>query len=529
MTGRVLIVDDAASDRIVLKVKLATACYGVIQADDGTEAVRLAREESPCLVVVSAELGRGDAAAEPELAPAEASAGALAGPSWLSGDEDAPQRRTPPSAEGIVRRLRADSATAGIPVIVTTRGEDAMTRLALFAAGADEVLIKPFDDRFLMARIRSLLRARDEMAELRLRESTSRVLGFAEGPSAFQPKGQVVLLTPDPASGAKLRRALTGHLSDAIAVMAPDALLSGRGGQAAPDVIVVDASGGRAGRETMALLPELRARAESRHAAIIVLSEAGAGTARAPRPAAPPQRGGAKGSPFASAVLALDLGANDIAEAEADPAELALRIQKQMRWKLGRDRLRQTVADGLNAAVTDPLTGLFNRRYAMHHLARIVDASREGGRAYAVLLIDLDHFKAVNDTHGHASGDAVLVAVAERLRENLRGKDLVARIGGEEFLVAMPDTGLDEARIAAERLCGIMRDCPIALPGGGDPIIVTTSIGLAMGGSGAGAGSEAQDGGADAEASHVMDLADRALYGAKSDGRAQVTVSQSAA
>ena len=508
MPGRVLIIDDVATDRIGLKVKFSAACYDVLQASSAEEGLRMAREEGPCLVMVSAEIDGDDAGAG--AVAARGAASTLAGPSWVS-VPTAPGGTAGPrvGAAALCRRLRGHPATAAVPVIVTTRRDDPASRLAMLEAGADEVLRKPVDDRFLLARMRSLLRARDEMAELRLRESTSRVLGFAEAASELAPPGSVVLVAPEASSGGRLRRALGPHLSDRLSVMAPDAILSGGHEETAPDVFMVDASCAATAQRTLSILPELRARPESRHAAIIVLTAPGADD---------------------PAVLALDLGANDVATATGDPAELALRVRKQIRWKQGRDRLRQTVRDGLHAAITDPLTGLYNRRYAMPHLARICEVSRETGRRFGVLLVDLDHFKAVNDVHGHAAGDAVLVEVAERLRGNLRGMDLVARIGGEEFLVAMPDTGLDEARIVAERLCGLMRVQPIALPDGG-AITVTMSIGLAMGGAQPGAtapelGCEA---GCDTEVRRVMDAADRALYGAKSDGRAQVTVDRSAA
>ena len=542
MPGRILVIEDAATDRIVMKVKLSAACYDVVQATDAAEGLRLARDEAPCLVVLSAELGAsaavggtppvGAAAASPVPnpmaipAPASAQASAPAAvaapagipsvPPWAAaaaaaaagtaGSVPAPSM----SAVALCRRLRGNPATASVPIIVTTRRDATEARLALLEAGADEVLLKPLDERFLLARIRSLLRARDEMAELRLRESTSRVLGFAEGPVELAVPGRVVLVAPEAATGGRLCRALERHLSDRLTVMAPAEILSGAQTDEAPDVFVVDASAPESAQHTLSILPELRARAESRHAAIIVLN--------APEAAA-------------SAILALDLGANDVAPAPGDPAELSLRVRKQIRWKQGRDRLRQTVRDGLHAAITDPLTGLYNRRYAMPHLARIVEAARESGRRFAVLLADLDHFKAVNDTYGHAGGDAVLVETARRLRENLRGMDLVARIGGEEFLMAIPDTGLEEARIVAERLCGIMRERPIALPDGRS-VTVTMSMGLAMGctrGAAGDAGQGSPETTGEAEAHRLMEAADQALYGAKAGGRAQYRISRSAA
>ena len=540
MPGRILVIDDMAADRIVLKVKLSSACYEVVTATSAAEGLRLARAEAPCLVMLSAELGSGPRDEAPDALPAPSPEATPApmptAPPWASpratptaapATISAPSFAAPPQGDGtgpgavaLCRRLRGHPATASVPIIVTTAQDATEQRLALLEAGADEVLRKPLDERFALARIRSLLRARDEMAELRLRESTSRVLGFAEAMPELAPPGSVVLIAPDAASGGRLSLSLAPRLADRLAVTTPSAILTDLRAEEAADVFIVDASGPDGAEGTLAILPELRARAESRHAAIIVLT-------------APDPRG--------TAILALDLGANDVVPAAGDPAELALRVRKQIRWKQGRDRLRQTVRDGLDAAITDPLTGLFNRRYAMPHLARIAEAARESGRRFALLIADLDHFKAVNDTYGHAAGDAVLVETARRLRENLRGMDLVARIGGEEFLIAMPDTGLEEARIVADRLCGIMRERRIALADGRS-ITVTMSMGLAMGGRGgaaAGAGMGAGLPGTlplpgaarsgEVEARLLMEAADRALYGAKSDGRAQFKIGRPAA
>ena len=535
MPGRVLVIEDVATDRIVMKVKLSAAHYDVVQAADAAEGLQLARAEAPCLILLSAELGEGCAAGEPaSTAPAAVPAPMPSVPPWAAaaalsatpgpgpalkptfGDASRVPSPAAPgmSAQALCRRLRGHPSTASVPIVVTTRRDATASRLALLEAGADEVLTKPLEERFLLARIRSLLRARDEMAELRLRESTSRVLGFAEAMPDLAPPGQVVLVTPQAAAGGRLRGALERHLSDRLAVMTPSQLLADATAEASTDVFIVDASEPESAQATLSILPELRARAESRHAAIIVLNA--------------PDASGA-------AILALDLGANDVAPAPGDPAELSLRIRKQIRWKQGRDRLRQTVRDGLHAALTDPLTGLYNRRYAMPHLARMVETSHESGRSFALIVADLDHFKAVNDTYGHAVGDVVLVETARRLRENLRGMDLVARVGGEEFLVAIPDTGLEEARIVAERLCRVMRDDSITLPDG-RAITVTMSMGLAMGGpaglggsfpTGAAFGPDAAAG--EAEAGRVLEAADRALYGAKSGGRARYQISCDAA
>ena len=130
------------------------------------------------------------------------------------------------------------------------------------------------------------------------------------------------------------------------------------------------------------------------------------------------------------------------------------------------------------------------------------------------MMIDIDHFKAVNDTFGHASGDAVLAACANRLRQNLRGIDLIARFGGEEFLLALPHTSREMAERAADRLRIAINTEPFHISDHTPPIPVTVSIGVALG---------------DAEtaeqitADRICHLADNALYAAKSAGRNTVS------
>ena len=179
------------------------------------------------------------------------------------------------------------------------------------------------------------------------------------------------------------------------------------------------------------------------------------------------------------------------------------------------DGLRSTVADGLRLAVIDPLTGLHNRRYGLAHLNRLAQRSIDQKKPFAVLLLDLDRFKSVNDTWGHAVGDAVLIEVARRLKANLRLSDLIARIGGEEFLVVLPDTSFDAAHATAERLRQAVSERPIPIEGGG-ALRITLSIGLAM--------NDAR-----VACEDIVAQADRALLASKAEGRNLVTVHRSAA
>ena len=165
------------------------------------------------------------------------------------------------------------------------------------------------------------------------------------------------------------------------------------------------------------------------------------------------------------------------------------------------DRLRQQ-------SERDALTGLYNRRAMTERLAEHWALWQREGRPFSLALVDLDHFKRVNDTRGHPVGDEVLVQVAQRLRAQVRGHDMIARVGGEEFVVLMPRGDRREALALAERLCAALR--ATALPVKGAPVAITASIGVAM--------VQADDPDADA----VLRRADAALYRAKAAGRDQV-------
>ncbi|MEO0381111.1 MAG: diguanylate cyclase, partial [Pseudomonadota bacterium] len=202
-----------------------------------------------------------------------------------------------------------------------------------------------------------------------------------------------------------------------------------------------------------------------------------------------------------------------------------VRLETLMARKRMSDALRDTVRSGIEAAVIDPLTGLHNRRYAMPHLARIAERAHKSKKPFAVMVADMDYFKQINDTHGHAAGDAVLIETAQRLRQNLRSVDLVARIGGEEFLIVMPGAALSNARKAAQRLCHMIRDTPFDIPGvDAQSIAATISIGLTVCDPTL---KPAPNLPMTAEA--LLDRADKALYEAKAEGRDRVTLVRPAA
>ena len=191
-------------------------------------------------------------------------------------------------------------------------------------------------------------------------------------------------------------------------------------------------------------------------------------------------------------------------------------MRRQSRLKA----LQNKVNDGLKLAVIDPLTGLHNRRYALNHLDRHIAKAEQTQRALAVLVIDIDHFKPINDTFGHQNGDRVLVEVTRILKDNLRASDLVSRFGGEEFLVTMPDTSIEEAEAIAQRLRRSVACASIALDRGRSTS-VTLSIGATIWTPDASVNRTTKD--------MLIAQADAALYAAKSNGRNKVSLSREAA
>jgi two-component system cell cycle response regulator len=205
----------------------------------------------------------------------------------------------------------------------------------------------------------------------------------------------------------------------------------------------------------------------------------------------------------------LDMGVNDYLMRPIDRNEMLARVRTQIKRKRYSDFLRTRLEESVELAVIDSLTGLHNRRYMETHLKTLVTEAASSGRPLSVLVADIDHFKRINDTYGHDAGDAVLKEFASRFRRNTRSIDLACRLGGEEFVIIMPDTDISRATQVGERLRACIAEDSFQI-GGGKSIRVTASVGLAA--------LERWD---DTPES-IFKRADIALYAAKRDGRNRV-------
>ncbi len=427
MTARVLVVDDVELNVRLLTAKLASEYFEVVSADNGPTALDMVEAELPDIILLDVMMPRMD------------------------GFE-------------VCRRLKANPRTTDIPVVMVTALSDVADRLRGLEAGADDFLTKPVNDIALFARVRSLVRLKRMMDELRLREDVFRQFGTAdetEGSGEDVSASRIMLAVEQGVTASKIIDTLRPVAASVVhAATCPEAqtLLD-------DDVELVIASLSLPDGDPLRLVAQWRANENSRRLPILLMAD----DSELPRLA--------KG---------LDLGANDYLIRPVDRNELLARVRTQIRRKRLEERLRENYQRSLSMALTDELTGLYNRRYVFAHLNELLGRMTEGGGGTALMLVDIDHFKQVNDCHGHPAGDAVLREIAERAVHQVRSVDLVGRLGGEEFVVVMPETNLGGAIVVAERLRAAVAEEPFILQGNGAKLPVTVSVGIAMTGEGHG-------------------------------------------
>ncbi|MCH8489075.1 MAG: PleD family two-component system response regulator [Oceanicaulis sp.] len=440
MSARVLVVDDIQTNRRLLEARLSAEYFEVLQAADGHECLALARSHEPDIILLDVMM---------------------------------------PDIDGFetCRRLKADPVTRHIPVVMITALDQRADRITGLEAGADDFLTKPVDDVALFARVRSLLRLKVVMDELRLRHREREA--DAE-PDAPLQGGSVLVGGADEAGAQRLADKLPEpFVARAIADPRQAAHLA-----VGYDLIIVDVSSPRF--DGLRLCARVRSDAATRQLPILAVVEA---------------------DDRRTMVRALDLGVNDVIARPVDGGELAARARTQIRRKTYADALRDRLEESLEMAVKDPLTGLFNRRYASSRLGQALDGLAAGGEPVSAALIDIDHFKRINDTWGHAAGDAVLEGFAARIMREMRAIDIPARFGGEEFILIFPGTQANAALEAAERVRAAVARDAFASPEG--DLNVTVSVGVAE----ARPGDDVED---------LLGRADAALYEAKAAGRNQV-------
>ena len=452
MSARVLIVDDLIPNLKLLETKLSMEYFDVVAAMSGPEALAIC-EKGLCDIVLLDVMMPG-----------------------MDGFE-------------VCRRLKTNPATAHLPVVIVTALDEPSDRLRGLDAGADDFLTKPIDDTALFTRVRSLLRLKAVTDELRSRALASRALGMGDAlalAAAETGQGAGILLVEDRRIAAeRMATALAQHHRVAIEADPHRALVAATEGGFDLALVSLDLDG----FDGLRLCSQLRSLDRTRDMALIMIGEPH-GMARLTR--------------------GLDFGVHDYLLRPVDRNELIARVRTQVRRRRFSQTLRGAVQASMELAVTDELTGLHNRRYLDRQLGPLFGEAGADARGLACLILDIDRFKAINDTYGHEAGDEVLKAFAERVRQHTRGIDIVARFGGEEVVIVMPGAGLADARAAGERIRERMEAAPFRIQRGARAITVTVSVGIAI------------RHGQDTGASDMLRRADEALYRAKAAGRNRV-------
>jgi len=455
MTARVLVVDDVPPNVKLLEAKLTSEYFDVLTAYSGPEALDVIAREHPDIVLLDVMM---------------------------------------PGMDGfeVCRRIKKDMTTAHIPVVMVTALDQPSDRVAGLEAGADDFLTKPVQDLALFARVRSLVRLKVMMDELRNREATGASLGW-EGELGEQEKevdeviqGSILVVDEQERVMERIAKALDGVGELTFLPGGEDAAERAR--EKNFDLIIVSLT--MRNTDGLRVCSKLRTFEETRNIPILVMVDDGN---------------------TKLLVRALEMGVNDYVVRPVDRMEFLARVKTQLKRKRYADRLWDNFHLSMQLATTDAVTGLYNRHYLTSHMDTRMQASQESGKQLSVLMMDIDHFKKVNDTYGHAVGDEVLKEFANRIGKNIRGVDLAARYGGEEFVVMMPETPTDWAYMIGDRLRQEVFDNPfdVGLDSGG--INISVSIGVAT-------STEGQTPG------ELLEEADKALYSAKEKGRNRVVI-----
>lgn len=451
MTARVLIVDDIPTNVRLLEARLSAEYYDVVTASSGKDALAICAEDNVDIILLDVMM--------PEMDGFE-----------------------------VCRRLKGDRRTSHIPVLMVTALDQPSDRVRGLDVGADDFLTKPVDDIQLMARVKSLVRLKAFTDELRARAQTGKEIAIEDALRAMDSvdhdNGRILLVDSDVRHAERIKGYLTPANRVDVLANPADAALAVSGGEY--ELALVSMALGDF--DPLRVCSQMRTAEQTRTLPILLMAE------EDDRP---------------RVVRGLDLGVNDFIMRPVDRNELIARVRTQIRRQRFAVELRQSVNNTLALAVTDELTGLYNRRYFERHLSIMLAKAQEQGRDMALMLIDMDYFKSVNDTHGHDTGDAVLREFADRLRRNIRGVDLACRFGGEEFVVLMPDTDYRQAQGVAERVRNAVAEKSFDA-GAGQPLTVTVSVGLAL-------NEQTTD-----TPEMLLKRADVALYRAKREGRNRV-------
>jgi two-component system, cell cycle response regulator len=449
MTARVLVVDDILANVRLLEAKLSAEYFDVVTAMNGADALDSIQRTKPDIVLLDVMM---------------------------------------PGIDGVevCRQIKNNAQTHHIPVVMVTALDQPEDRIKGLEAGADDFLTKPVNDLALFCRVKSLVRLKMLTDELRARSPNGETVNLmSRREDAAARPGKVLVIDNRAAASERTRAALVPHHE--VTVIDDPLTAVMHAAETRYELIIINLDMDNI--DGLRLCSQLKSLERTRQTPILIV-------------VAPDDH--------QRLLRALDMGVNDYLIRPIDKLELLARANTQIRRCRYTDQLRSHVQATMELAVTDPLTGLYNRRYMENQTAALVEHAINRGKSLALLALDVDHFKAVNDENGHPVGDRVLQELASRLKQSIRNIDMICRIGGEEFVIVLPNTDTEVATKIADRMRRSISGKPFDVGAKNGPLTVTVSIGVAA--------IESQSDTLET----ILKRADEALYSAKRGGRNRV-------
>ena len=452
MTARVLVVDDITANVKLLKARLSAEYFEILTAYSGPEALEVCAKERVDIILLDVMM---------------------------------------PGMDGfeVCQRLKSEAATQHIPVVMVTALDTPQDRLKGLEVGADDFLTKPVDDVALVTRVKNLARLKMLTDEMSMRAETGAQMGLNDKNipifTHHKWQGNILVVEDQPRSADRIIKTVSQEHLVEVEPNPQEALFKLSDKEYDLVIVSLDLDG----VDGLRLCGQVRSLERTRNLPLLIVVN-------------PTEK--------ARLIRGLDMGVNDYMVRPICPNEMMARINTQIRRKKYADYLRNSLETKVELAVTDALTGLHNRHYLESHLKTLFDDSKSTGKSLSLLITDIDYFKSVNDTYGHDVGDEVLKEFSARIRANIRGVDLACRLGGEEFVIVMPDTSLTECYQVAERLRQAIEKDVFTVSQAEGPLAITTSIGISS-------NDETVQ-----NLEEMLKKADLALYNAKKTGRNRV-------
>ncbi len=452
MSANILIIDDIETNIKLLEAKLLNEYYTVFKANSGKEALDILKKEKVDIVLLDVMM--------PEMDGFE-----------------------------VCKKIKSDPETTHIPVVMVTALSDIDDRVKGLEVGADEFLTKPINDKALFIRIKSLSRMKSLIDELTIRNSTNALLGGVNVAIHDNFTDKKILLINDDVVQAKHIKQMLLKITSNVKVISnseeTDII-----NEYTPDLIVISST--LENEDPLRVGAILRGKPEISGVILIIQIYEDENE-----------------NQMQLVMKGFELGINDYFVYPIDKSELVARIKTQLRRKQYQDNLRNDLEQSVNLASQDGLTGLFNRLYFDVHIKQMVEKANKEDMKLYLLMCDIDNFKHVNDTYGHQAGDKVLTTTSRILKNTFRVTDLIARFGGEEFVILLNDININQALYTAERVRVKIESMNFQIDEQEEPLKKTISIGV----------TEYKKG---ESIKDFIERSDKAMYEAKTTGKNKV-------